>query len=411
MKHSDPQAPHSILLITHTDRDGILSGAALLRGLQEPSVDLLLTQGSYLAFELEELLEAGCRYQHIYACDTYWHPAHAERLEAAFRGLLAPEGRLLWIDHHPSSVEGEAEMTARIPGIRTLIRGDREGVHEAVSLVVERFCLDDDDVAMDMLGAARLKWTRRGLPTPEPVQAWLDVIDGLSRHVDLPAADAEQLVRTLAQGFDTPIPAALEPLAHTTRACREHTEALKQQEWVRLPSVDGGWGLLLDLRHEPLAVAYELQYALFMASDRRIDYFVVQESNSVRHYVSGSRARIQRDRLEGDGLPALRVGTHHKGLRAAASFQARKGIDLAYMTRRRPAGQWLHPWIDAHPYLVKAAWLDSSRAEAPLEEAGRAIGAAMVTALSAFRWSDASRALCPARKDRINTMSAGHPSV
>ena len=398
-------SPTSTLLVTHTDRDGVLSGAALLRALQtaamaEASPQILLTQGSFLVFELEDLAQQGQRFQSIFACDTYWHPVHAGRLAAGFRALLAPGGTLTWIDHHPSSVEGESQMQALLPGLHTLIRGDREGVHEAVSLVIRHFELGEDPVADDLLAAAQLRWTRNSEPTPEPVQAWLNVIDGLGRTPDLVAEDAAAIVRCLAHGFQTPIPEALLPQARLIEACRAHTKELARREWPQLPSVDGGWGLLLDLREHPLAIAYELQWALFQAADRKVDYFVVQESNAIVHYVSGPQARQERDRLERSGCPNLRVGTHHKGSRGRRRTRYQMGIDLAYMTRRCPASDLLGAWIDAHPYVVKVPWIRQSMDADLLREAGEGIGQAMVAMLRNYGWTDADRRWRgPSRRD------------
>ena len=386
----------STLLITHTDRDGLLSGAALLRALQmgpkaEIIPHILLTQGSFLAIELEDLAAAGCHYQNIFVCDTYWHPVHAERITAGFRALLASGGTLTWIDHHPSSVDGKARMQELLPGLQTLIRGDREGVHEAVSLVIKHFALENDPVAQDLLGAAQLRWTRRGEPTPETVQQWLNVIDGLARKPDLPADEAAEIVRCLANGAEAPIPEGLLPQAKLIEACRVRTNELVHQAWTTLPSVDGGWGLLLDLRDEPLAIAYELQWLLFKAANRRIDYFVVQESNSIVHYVSGQSARKERDLLERSGSPNLRVGTHHKGTKGTRRTRYQMGIDLAYMTRRRPAPELLGSWIDAHPYVVKAPWIPNQLNGVHLRQAGEAIGQAMVAMLKNYGWVDEDR--------------------
>ena len=386
----------SNLVVTHTDRDGILSGAALLRALQlapnaGPLPQVLLNQGSFLAFELEDLVEAGHRYQSIFVCDTYWHPIHSHRIAAGFQALLAPGGELTWIDHHPSSLDGEAPMRELLPGLQTSIRGDREGVHEAVSLVVKRFALAGDPVAEDLLSAAQLRWTRRGEATPSPVQQWLNVIDGLGRTPDLPAEEAAQIVRCLAHGFETPIPEGLLPQGKLIESCQVRTLELAQYEWKLLPSVDSGWGLLLDLREEPLAIAYELQWELFKASGRRIDYFVVQESDAIFHYVSGPRACQERDRLERSGCPSLRVGTHHKGTKGTRRTRFQMGIDLAYMTRRRPAPELLGPWIDAHPYVVKAPWIPTQVDGTQLQQAGEGIGQAMVAMLKNYGWTDADR--------------------
>ena len=391
--------PTSTLLLTHTDRDGVLSGAALLRALKKmPSIEappqILLTQGSFLAFELEDLALAGRRYQSIYACDTYWHPIHADRIAAGFHALLAPGGTLTWIDHHPSSVEGESRMRELLPTLQSLIRGDREGVHEAVSLVIRHFDLGDDPVADDLLAAAQLRWTRKGEPTPESVQQWLNVIDGLGRTPDLSAEDAVTIVRSLSEGFGTPIPEGLLPQASLVESCRVRTRELAQREWPHLPSVDGGWGLLLDLRGEPLAIAYELQWALFQAADRKVDYFVVQESDAIVHYVSGPQARQERDRLERSGCPHLRVGTHHKGSKGTKGRRRTRfqlGIDLAYMTRRRPAPELLGTWIDAHPYVVKAPWVANRVDGARLSQVGEGIGQAMVAMLTNYGWTDLDR--------------------
>jgi len=390
------KATPSTLLITHTDRDGVLSGAALLHALEMTSEPrslphVLLTQGSFLAFELEDLVESGQAYDNIYVCDTYWHPVHADRLSAGFRGLLSPGGTLTWIDHHPSSVEGESRMRDLLPGLRTLIRGDHEGVHEAVSLVIRHFGLEGDPLADDLLGAAQLRWTRRGEPIPTSVQAWLNVIDGLSRTPDLPGDEAAQIVLCLAKGFETPIPLGLLPQGRHIEACRIRSRELVQQAWTHLPSVDGGWGLLLDLREEPLAIAYELQWALFQNAERRIDYFVVQESTANVHYVSGPRARLERDRLECAGYPDLRVGTFHKGAKGVRRTRFQKGIDLTYMTRRRPTSGLLGTWIHAHPYLVKAPWIMNSLDAQTIHLAGEGIGKAMLAMLQAYGWSDEDR--------------------
>ena len=388
--------PTSTLLVTHTDRDGVLSGAAFLRALKkapcaEAHPHVLLTQGSFLAFELEGLAQTGERYQSIVVCDTYWHPVHAERISAGFQALLAPGGTLTWIDHHPSSVEGEPRMREFLPGLQSLIRGDREGVHEAVSLVIRHFGLGDDPVADDLLAAAQLRWTRKGEPTPESVQQWLNVIDGLGRTPDLSAEAAATIIRSLSDGFGTPIPEELLPQARLIESCRARTKELAQREWPHLPSVDGGWGLLLDLREEPLAIAYELQWELFQAADRKVDYFVVQESNAVVHYVSGPRARQERDRLEGSGCPHLRVGTHHKGTKGRRRSRFQMGIDLAYMTRRRPAPELLGTWIDAHPYVVKTPWIANQVDGECLRQAGEGIGQAMVVMLTNYGWTDLDR--------------------
>lgn len=384
------------LLVTHTDRDGILSGAALLRALgmvadDAPRPHVLLTQGSFLAFELEDLVDAGHSYQSIFACDTYWHPMHAGRIAAGFQALLAPGGTLTWIDHHPSSVEGECQMKELLPGLRTLIRGDHEGVHEAVSLVVRHFSLEDDPIADGLLAAAHLRWTRKGESMPEAVQQWLNVIDGLARTPDLSAEAAVEIVYCLANGLETPIPDGLLPQAKLIEACRVRTMELAQYEWTRLPSVDGGWGLLLDLRDEPMAMAYELQWTLFQASGRKVDYFVVQESDANVHYVSGLLARQERDRLERSGCPSLRVGTNHKGTKGIRRTRFQMGIDLAYMTKRRPVPRLLGTWIDAHPYLVKAPWVTNRLDGAKLKHAGDGIGEAMVAMLRNYGWKDADR--------------------
>lgn len=390
------KATPSTLLITHTDRDGILSGAALLRALEtttEPQSQphVLLTQGSFLAFELEDLMESGRIYNNIFVCDTYWHPAHADRLSAGFRTLLAPGGTLTWIDHHPSSVEGEAQMRDLLPGLRTLIRGDHEGIHEAVSLVIRLFDLDGDPLADGLLAAAQLRWTRRGELIPPPVQAWLNVIDGLSRTPDLPADEATQIVRFLAKGFEIPVPPGLQPQGRHIEACRARSRELAQQPWSHLPSVAGGWGILLDLREEPLAIAYELQWALFQNAERRVDYFVVQESTANVHYVSGPRARLERDRLERTGHPDLRVGTFHKGTKGERRTRFQRGVDLTYMTRRRPAAALLGTWIDAHPYLVKAPWTMDCLNDQALHKTAEGIGKAMVGMLQTYGWTDEDR--------------------
>ncbi len=79
------------LLVTHTDRDGVFSGAALLRALGDPDgPDVILTQGSYLADELEEIADAGRRYQRIFVCDSV---PRGERKRGSTWATWSPGGR------------------------------------------------------------------------------------------------------------------------------------------------------------------------------------------------------------------------------------------------------------------------------------------------------------------------------
>jgi len=202
-----------ILVITHTDRDGLLSGAAVLRALGvTPAPDIILTQGSYLAEELDDVVSSGRRYQAICVTDTYWHPQAAGRLHTGLRELLNPGGKVAWIDHHPSSVEHADALQSVLPlSSRSRIIGDRDGKFEAVSLVAESFSLAQDPVAADLVKAARNGWSRNREPVPAGVQRWMEVVDGLARTPELPADEAVDIVRALSRGFDAPIPAHLEP--------------------------------------------------------------------------------------------------------------------------------------------------------------------------------------------------------
>ena len=387
----------STLLITHTDRDGLLSGAALLRGLSAaPAPEVLITQGSYLAAELEDLAVAHHRFEKIYVTDTYWHPPLAERVVGGLQAILAPGGTIAWIDHHPSSVEHEAGMRAQLSlSSESSIIGDRAGKTEAVSLVTEVFGLAQDPVGSSLLKAVANGWTRSGGVMPAEVAAWMDVVDGLSRCPDLPAAHAADIVRGLARGFETPVPAHLEPLAELTRKVRSRTSVLAGQAWLRLPTVEGGYGVFLDLHDETEVNTYELAIGLYRASGGYIDYFITQENPAGVHYVSGTSARRERDALEsGGGLPPLRVSTMHKGRNGkGASWRTRHGIDLAYLTRRQPASEFLGPWIDAHPYLVKAPWKRPGEPQAPdrLDQVAELIGTGMRDMLTTFGWCDADR--------------------
>jgi hypothetical protein len=252
-----------------------------------------------------------------------------------------------------------------------------------------------DPVVSDLLKATARGWERNGEPLPVGVVGWLRVVDALPRFPGLPAPQAAEIVRRLARGFDTPIPAFLSPLeACSVEVERRTAELLTLTDWPRLASVGGGWGLLLDLRAERLANAYVLAFSLFQASDRHIDYFVVAEHPGLIHYVSGTRARAERDRLERDRPAGLRVSTMHKGARRnpTATWRARSGIDLQYMTLRKPAPGAVGHWIDAHPYLVKGLWtddvvVDTKRVAATANE----IGTTMVDVLANYGWSESDR--------------------
>jgi len=388
---------NDILLISHTDRDGLLSGAALLRALGDgPAPDLILTQGSYLAAELDDAAASGRRYRTIYVTDTYWHPQAASRLHAGLRALLLPGGEVAWIDHHPSSVDHAEALRSILPlSPRSRIVGDREGKFEAVSLVAEAFGLEADPVVADLVKAASHGWSRNREPVPSGVGPWMEVVDGLARTPELPAESAADLVRALSGGFGAPIPAHLEPLGETTRRVRARTaELILRDGWTRLPSADGGWGMLLDLSREPDVNAYELAVGLANAAAGRIDYFITQEHPGLLHYASGPAARAERDAQERGGMPNLRVSTLYKGGRKSANWHPSRGIDLAYLTRRRPACDLLGPWIDAHPYIVKAPWLRSAEVDgAAVLAAAMAIGEEMRGLLGRFGWSDRDRRL------------------
>jgi hypothetical protein len=386
-----------ILLITHTDRDGLLSGAALLRALGATSApDIILTQGSYLAWELDDIVASGRRYQSVFVTDTYWHPLVAGRLHSGLRDLLAPGGQVAWIDHHASSVDHADALRSVLPfSSRSRITGDREGRFEAVSLVAESFGMEQDPVVSDLVKAACHGWSRLREPVPAGVQGWMEVVDGLARTPDLPVEHAADIIRFLSHGFATPIPAHLEPLRETTRRIRARTaELILQDGWTRLPSAEGGWGMLLDLHREPDVNAYELAVGLANAAAGRIDYFVTQEHPGLVHYVSGPKARAERDAQERGGMPHLRVSTLYKGGWKSPTGRVSRGIDLAYLTRRQPAGSLLGPWIDAHPYIVKAPWLRSAEVDgAAVLAAATAIGNEMSGLLGRFGWNDRDRRL------------------
>jgi len=392
-----------ILLITHTDRDGLLSGAALLRALgAAPAPDIILTQGSYLAEELDDIVASGRRYQAVFVTDTYWRPQAAERLHAGLRDLLDPGGQVAWIDHHSSSVDHADALPSVLPlSPRSRIIGDREGKFEAVSLVAEAFGMEQDPVVADLVKAARNGWGRGRDPVPAGVQGWLEVVDGLARTPDLPPAHAADIIRSLSHGFGTPIPAHLEPLRETTRRVRARTaELILQEGWTCLPSTEGGSGMLLDLHGEPGVNAYELAVGLANAAGGRIDYFVTQEHPGLVHYVSGPGARTERNAQERGGMPDLRVSTLYKGGWKSPTGRASRGIDLAYLTRRQPAGDLLGPWIDAHPYIVKAPWRRSAEVDAAMVlSAATSIGHEMSGLLGRFGWNDRDRRLKRAPMD------------
>ncbi len=395
------------LIITHTDRDGLLSGAALLRSLElcggvvrQP--DILLTQGCYLADELEDLLEAGLVFDRIFALDTYWHPPHQARIVAGLNALLGRRangagGELIWIDHHPSSVEGERFMREKLnlSGL-SRIQGDREGRFEAVSLVAEVFGTRQDPVVSGHLEAIFNGWRSNRVGASVNIEVWLDVIDGLPRSTDLPASDAAAIVRELAGGVSRELPVGLQPLQEKTRVVKARTRLLAESGiGLPLPSVGGGWGLLLDLREELNVNAYELQLRLSRAASGQIDYFVVQEASS-KHYVSGKKARCVRDFNEGT-VPPLRVGTLRKGAWRGTSPtecvgpQKKRAIDLAHLTCRHPAPDFIHGWVDCYPYLVKGVWRPCVGVDDQvLQLTARAIGEAMESVLGDCGWGDNS---------------------
>ena len=394
----------STLLITHTDRDGLLSGAALLRALADvdglspddvDGPDVVLTQGAFLADELEEVADAGRRYSRVFVCDTYWHPPHAARLAAVLPRLLSSGGTVTWLDHHPSTVAAKDQLRDALPlGPLSLLVGDREGQFEAVTLVARAFGAGSDPVVADLVRAATGGWQREGRAVPEGAARWLDVIDGLARSPELAPDVAAGIVRGLARGVDTPVPSALAPLVARSCdvACRT-AEVTARDDWPRLPSVGDGYGLFLDLSTEPLAAGYPVVRALFDRSARSIDYFVVAEHPGLVHYVSGPRARRERDRLERGRPPGLRVSTLHKGSRArTASWRARQGLDLAYLTRRHPVPDVIEAWIDAHPYLVKGTWRDGLEVTpALLFATAEGVGRAMRVVLERYGWTDTDR--------------------
>jgi hypothetical protein len=228
------------------------------------------------------------------------------------------------------------------------------------------------------------------------VTRWLRIVDALPRFPELPAETAAQIVRHLARGFETPPPAVLAPLEAMSVEVEGRTaDLIDPRRWPQLPTVDGGYGLLLDLSAEPLANAYVLARTLFDSSDRRVDYFVTAEHPGLVHYVSGDRARRERDRLERDRPVGLKVSTMHKGGRwlKSASWRAQAGIDLSYLTKRRP-GRDIERWIEAHPYLVKAMWRADVQVDAErIQGAGTEIGAAMQEVLRNYGWTDGDRRL------------------
>ena len=90
-------------------------------------------------------------------------------------------------------------------------------------------------------------------------------------------------------------------------------------------------------------------------------------------------------------MPALRVSTMHKGgFRKAGTWRSAQGIDLEYLTRREPATALLGPWINAHPYLVKAPWR-TPEATAAFQAATDEIAREMQAMLQRYGWGETDR--------------------
>jgi hypothetical protein len=391
------------LLITHTDRDGILSGAMLLRGLSGhgdvSDVLVLLTQGAYLAEELEELVAAGYRFRRMLFTDTYWVPAQAARICEAIERLRAPGADVEWFDHHPSTAENERWMREHLRlAPRSLIIGDRgkpgrRGRRESVSIVREAFGLSDE-------GSVRLEQVARGgrgvdiaaLHREPDVAPWLAAIDGLSFFPEYPPEYAADLVRGLMSAFAEPPPAHSVPLQEQAReATRNVGRALMDGKFPSFPTVDRGCGVLVDLRPWHPVNAYSLQWELFAGSQGRIDLLLSLESGMTRHYVSGARARQARDAREGTNLPRLRVATFHRGSRRQNHGRRRRALDLRGLICRAPA-KHLVRWIDAHPYLIKAEWREGrGRSEEEVRELCALVQAEAQRFVSEISWSDEDR--------------------
>ena len=355
------------LLVTHTDRDGILSAALLLRALSRygnaADVHILMTQGAYLADELEELVDAGHRFSRLCFTDTYFFPVDADRIAAAVARLRLPGADVEWFDHHPSSADNEPllrELLCLSP--RSLIIGDRgkpgfSGRRESVSIVRQAFGLKDaESIKLENVARGGRGIDIAALHREADVAPWLAVIDGLTYVPEFPPEDAVSIIRSLSTGFATPPPAQTQLLQdRALRATANVGRALMDGKFPSFPTVDGGKGVVADLRPWFPINAYTLQWELFAESHGLVDLFVSVESGWSLHYVTGSRARRKRNLREGLGKPTIRIATFHRGTSGRNTTRPRRALDLRGLIRRRPGAQYVR-WIDAHPYLVKTEW-------------------------------------------------------
>lgn len=391
------------LLVTHTDRDGILSGALLLRGLSRygdtSDVHILLAQGCYLVDELEELAEDGYRFSRILFTDIYFHPPDARRIVAAIERLRLPGADVEWFDHHPSSAENESWLRRELRLTpRSLIISDRGkpgygGRRESVSIVRQAFGLKDrESVRLEQVARGGRGVDLAALHREPDIARWLEAIDGLSYVPNHPPDQAAALVRELAAGFSNPPPDHVRPLRELARLATANVgRALMDGRFASFPTVDLGRGTIVDLRAWYPVSAYSLQWELFDESHGLIDLFICIESGKTMHYVSGRRARRKRDQLEGTGRPKVGIGTFHRGSSRPIRGRTRRALDLAGLVARCPASELVN-WVDAHPYLVKAEWKPGAgECEKDIDTLCREIRIAAQEYLAAIAWSDRDR--------------------
>jgi len=129
------------LVITHTDFDGLTSGALLLRALG-PETRIRFSSARYLPVTLEESALRAERGQRIHIADL---PLDADRIEVFHRSMLTLAERgaeLIWFDHHVWPLEAR-ELAER--HCRELHLDTR--AHTAAELIRARRLPADDPVA------------------------------------------------------------------------------------------------------------------------------------------------------------------------------------------------------------------------------------------------------------------------
>jgi len=220
-------------LVTHTDFDGLTSGALLLRALGS-ECPIKFSSSRWLHVALESLAARIGTGDEIFIADLAMEPERIEEFQRVFQMIAQRQGRVHWFDHHVWS--DQARSLAEQVCAQFILQPSRS---TAAQIIKERY------LPTDAHAEQILKLVTRGFAEEPWVKNWTYLLSELGRaRVD--AETKARVIRKLALAADLAAPERW--MVRKGRKRRHITESMINDVHRRETTLAGRSLLIIDAR-------------------------------------------------------------------------------------------------------------------------------------------------------------------